>query len=149
MFSFKKTATTIVLDEWRTHIFNAFMAIAVIVTLPVIVLTIYSAIKTGMGISSSVILLIAVEGVLIILAMFRRINYLVRVIGLLIIGCTAGVTNFFISGFSGPAPIYLILITIFALILIGNRAGVINCAIGVILLIVFAILIANAVVIPV
>lgn len=148
MFSFKKTATTIVLDEWRTHIFNAFMAIAVIVTLPVIVLTIYSAIKTGMGISSSVILLIAVEGVLIILAMFRRINYLVRVIGLLIIGCTAGVTNFFISGFSGPAPIYLILITIFALILIGKRAGVITCAIGVILLIVFAILIANEVVIP-
>jgi PAS domain S-box-containing protein len=148
MFSFKKTATTIVLNEWRTHIFNVFMLVAVIVTLPAIVLTIFSAVKIGIGINPSIILLIAVELILIILAIFRRINYLVRVIGLLIIGCTAGITNFFLSGFSGPAPIYLILITIFALILIGKRAGVITCVINVILLIVFIILIANEVVIP-
>ena len=130
------TATYKVLHEWRTSILNAFLAIVVIASIPAFATVIVNettAAKSGL----LAYVLVIVEMALIVLAVFNRINYRVRVSGLLLIGYIAAIVNLFSSGLKSVAPLYLVLISIIGLLLIGKRISIVVTVLSALLLTTF------------
>ena len=141
------TATYQVLHEWRTSILNAFLAIVVIASIPAFATVIVNettAAKSGL----LAYILVIVEMALIVLAVFNRINYRVRVSGLLLIGYTAAIVNLFSSGLKSVAPLYLVLISIIGLLLIGKRISIVVTVLSALLLSTFVLLIDRGLLVP-
>ncbi|MCU0485862.1 MAG: GAF domain-containing protein [Anaerolineales bacterium] len=111
------------LSNWRSSILNGFLIVAAVVTLPAYATTILELDSTRTADLGTTILFTATELVLIILALFRSIPYLIRVSGLVLIGYAAAISNLFLSGLRGPAPLYILVTCLMALILIGFRAS--------------------------
>jgi len=132
--------TDVVIRVWRTKVLNVFLTITVFVSIPALATVIIKAVTTpgmfALAISLSVALLI-----LIGLAVLRRISFLIRVNGLLLIGYTAGIMNLLGMGFIGSGSFYLITVPVIALILLGKRAGFITSVISSLLSVTTAILV--------
>ncbi len=128
-----------VFAEWRTKILDGFMLLLVILTLPAFVATFVSAISLA-GFWPVAITFSVIELVLIALAVFRSINFFIRVSVLLLFGYAAAITNLVLMGLRGAAPLYLMLIPIIALIFLGRRAGLLASVLSAILAIVFSFL---------
>jgi len=139
--------TESMLREWRTRVLNGFLAIAAVVAMPAIATMIVQAISTS-DIRLPVVLLSAAGLALIALAVFRSINFRVRVYGVLLLGYTAAIVNLALSGLSGRGPVYLLVLPIVALILIGRRAGILASVLSALVLTVVAALIDRGVLVP-
>ena len=143
----KRAATYGVLHAWRTTILNVFLAVMVIASAPALATILLSESKTA-ATNPLTFVLAAVWASLVILAVFRKINYWVRVWSLLLVGYAAAVINLVSTGIRGIGPLYIMLISIIALLLIGKRASLIITAFSALLLSAFAILISQGVVVP-
>jgi signal transduction histidine kinase/DNA-binding response OmpR family regulator len=111
-----------VIQAWREKIINGFLTIGAIVIVPAIVAmyfipdvsqVLFVLLKTILGV------------MVIVLAIFRRIKYSYRLIGIYLLGCGIGLINLYASGLNGPAPLYFLVLPIFVVILLGKRAGII------------------------
>ncbi len=129
----------IVLRDWRTRVLNGFLIIVAIASLPAFLVTILRSMGSAsfwqVTISFSVI-----ELVLILLAVFRTLNYSIRIVGLLVVGYTAAIFSLRLGGLLGAAPLYLLVIPVVALILFGRRAGIYTTILSVFLASLFAFL---------
>ena len=111
-----------VLGEWRTTILNAFLTIAAIVAVPAIAALFIPSISTGY--IPPVAIVLSIFGlILIALAVFRKIDFRIRVYSLLLLGYAAAGVNLMNSGLDSSGPLYLLALPILALVLCGRRTG--------------------------
>jgi PAS domain S-box-containing protein len=112
-----------VLRQWRTRILNIFLAIVAIA----------SAAGTAVSISDAIshpdqwpaaILFSFLEVILVILAVFRRIDYRIRAWGVLLVPYIVGVTNLASFGLGSSGRLFLLAVPIGGLILIGANSGI-------------------------
>lgn len=126
-----------VLKQWRTRILNGFLIVVVIASIPAFIVTILRSRGSpsfwSITISFSVIELIAM-----VVAIFRRINFNIRVTVLMLVGYAAAVFSLRLGGLLGAAPLYLMVLPIVGLILMGRRVGIITTVISAFLAILFA-----------
>jgi signal transduction histidine kinase len=126
-----------VLSQWRTNILNGFLVVVAIASIPAFVVTILRSFGSpsfwSIAISFSIVELIA-----IVLAVFRRLNFKIRVIALLVIGYAAAIFSLRLGGLLGAAPLYLMVIPIVGLILMGRWVGIIATIFSAFLAIIFA-----------
>ncbi len=128
-----------VLQAWRTRVLNGFLIVVGIASLPAYLVTILRSYGSPsfwlVTVSFSVI-----ELVLIVLALYRRLDYPIRVIGLLVVGYLAAIFSLRLAGLLGAAPLYLFVLPVVALILVGKRAGIYTTIFSVVLASLFALL---------
>jgi signal transduction histidine kinase len=113
-----------VLLEWRTKILNGFLIIVAIASVPAYITTVVRSI-TSTSFWSVVIPFTIVELILIVLAIYRRLKFSIRVISLLVIGYATAIFSLRLGGLLGAAPLYLLVVPIVALILVSRHAGII------------------------
>src|SRR4030066_7227 len=111
------------LREWRTRILNGFLIVVAIASVPAFIVTILRSLNTPSFWSITIPFSVA-ELILIVLAIYRRLDYRIRVVTLLVIGYAATILSLRLGGLLGAAPLYLLVIPIVALILVGSRAGI-------------------------
>lgn len=136
-----------VLRAWRTKVLNVFLAVIVVASAPALVAVMINQTKAE-TIHPVTFVLLFVWVTLVILAVFRKITYQIRVWSLVVVGYAAAVANLFISGIRGAASLYLVMVSVFALLLIGKWASVVVSAVSLLLLTVVAILINQGMVVP-
>ncbi len=126
-----------VLGSWRTKVLNSFLIIVAVASIPAYLVTIIRSADSPnfwqITISFSII-----ELILLGLAIFRKLNYYVRAIGLIVVGYAAAIFSLRLAGLLGAAPLYLLVVPIVALILIGKRAGIFTTILSVFLAVIFA-----------
>ena len=140
-------AVTGVLHEWRTRILNIFLAVMVIASTPAVIAILIGESKAPSSNPLSFVLA-AVWVVLVFLAVFRKINYWVRVWVLLGIGYVAAIVNVAQTGIRAIGPLYFLLISIMALMLVGKRASLIVTIITTLVLSTFSVLIIQGILVP-
>jgi signal transduction histidine kinase len=126
-----------VLSQWRTKILNGFLIVVVIASIPAFAVTILRSFGSpsfwSIAIAFSIVELFG-----IVLAVFRQLNFKIRVVGLLVVGYAAAIFSLRLGGLLGAAPLYLMAIPIVGLILMGRRVGIITTVISAFLAILFA-----------
>lgn len=147
MDKLKYQAIQDVLQDWRIRILSIFFAVMVIASAPAFAAILISESKTP-GINYLTFALAAVWVVLVFLAIFRKINYSIRVWALLGLGYVAAIINVTQTGIRAIGPLYFLLISIMALLLIGKRASLIITIITIVLLTTFSILIVQGTLVP-
>jgi len=133
MFSKDDTAIKIVdvddvLAQWRTRATTIIMYIAVVVALPTVIVTLLN--MSRMKSWTLVIILCTLYLLLIVLAVFKRIDYRLRGLTLLFAGYVMAITNMATTGLEGSGRVYLMALPILGVILIGIRTGWITTAIS-------------------
>jgi PAS domain S-box-containing protein len=129
----------IVLLEWRTKILNVFVSIVAVAAGAMTVITIVDAFSRP-GQWPAVIVFTLLEIMLIILAVFRRIDFRIRAWGVLLVPYAVGLTALAANGLGSSGRIYLVAVPIGALILIGVRPGMFMSAVSILTVVVFAVL---------
>jgi signal transduction histidine kinase len=127
------------LRNWRTKILNGFLLVVAIVSVPALIATVIGV----LGSKNFWFIIIPfgiVEILLLGVTFYRTLDYRVRVVALLVIGYAASLVNLRLNGLAGTAPIYLMLVSIVALILLGRQAGVITTVFSAFLIILFTLL---------
>lgn len=137
----------IFISEWRLKMLNTYLLILAAVVVPAVVGTFILSMNDPDRVMYGYIF--AVVGLLVVLlAVVRKINYKIRVYGVLILGYLAGIINLYITGLFGLGPVYLFVLPIFAIIMIDSRAGILSAGFSIGLLLLLAIGISIDVVIP-
>ena len=129
----------VVLRTWRTKVLNGFLIIVAIASFPAYLVTVFRSIGSP-DFWQVTIAFTTVELVLIVLTAFRRLEYSIRAIGLLVIGYAAAIFSLRLGGLLGAAPLYLFVVPVVALILVGRRAGIYTTILSVLLAVLFAFL---------
>jgi signal transduction histidine kinase/CheY-like chemotaxis protein len=137
----------VVLKKWRTRILNGFLLIAILVSVPAYLATLaVITIPEGRWITG--IIFSAAELLLVALAVFRRVNILIRAGVFLLIGYVVAIINLQTGGLRGAGPLYLLVLPVMTLILVGRRAGIIATVISFLLTLVTAVLIDRGWLVP-
>ena len=137
-----------VLQEWRTKILNWVLAVLSVTLVPTII-SMYLREVAGPSQWYYIYALTAIGAVLIILAIFRKIPFLIRVLGIVLLGYAAGILNLRMTGLVGVGPLYLLVTPIFVLVFLGKRAGAAGTFISALLLVLTVILIEQGVLVPI
>jgi signal transduction histidine kinase/DNA-binding response OmpR family regulator len=128
-----------VLREWRTRITGRFVAVVAIAAGVMTVMSVVDATRQP-GQWPAVIVYCALELMLVVLAIFGRIDFRVRAWGVLLVAYAVGITALLALGLSGSGRLYLLALPIGALILVGERSGIAAAAFGALMMGVFAFL---------
>lgn len=121
--------TESVMGQWRTSILNRFLWIVAIVGALLIGLGIYVAFKQPSR-WPNLILFMALEPVLILLALLPRMDSRVRGWGVLMVFYIIGMRRFITFGLDGSGYLLLLALPVLAVILIGVRSGILMSAIS-------------------
>jgi hypothetical protein len=116
-----------VLRNWRIRILNGVLLVVAAVSVPAYVVMLSNAVSRA-DLRPFALVFSIIEVLLLAVVVFRRINFRIRVFGLLLFGYAATIVNLGISGLRGAGPLYLLVIPILALILMGRRAGILATA---------------------
>ncbi len=134
-----KSGAEAILHNWRRKILNGFLVIVAVV----------SAVGTAVSIRDALshpdqwpaaILFSVLEFVLVILAVFHRIDYRVRAWGVLLVPYIVGVSNLASFGLGSSGRMFLLAVPIGGLILIGVRSGIIMSVLVALTMAIFTIL---------
>ncbi len=128
-----------VLAEWRTRILNGFLIVVTLASIPAILITVLRSVGSP-DYWSVVLPFLVVEIILLVLTIFRRLDYHIRVGGLLLVGYLAAIFSLRLGGLLGAAPLYLFVLPVVATIMIGRRAGIITTVLSILLACAFAFL---------
>jgi len=134
-----KSTSKSMLDEWRIKTLNTFL----------LIVTIAAGVMTAMSIRDAIlspdqwppaILYGAMEFVLIVLTIFRKIDHRIRAWGVLFVPYVVGVTALASYGLGSSGRLYMMALPIGALILISVRSAIVMSAISGTTLVGFAML---------
>ena len=142
-----QTETETLLQQWRTRILNWVLTILALTLIPVII-TMYLRDLANPSQWGYIYALTAIGGVLIVVAVFRNIAYLIRVLCIVLLGFAAGIINLRMTGLVGAGPLYLLVTPIFALVFLGKRAGTFATLFSALLLVLTVVLIQRGFLIP-
>lgn len=119
----KGHSTISVINEWRKQILNGLLSIIAIIATPAYIMVLINAVPDKVKVEY-VIFFSVIYFFILILALVKKIPYLVRAWGILVIGCTAGSLNLWISGSQGAGPWYMLIMPVFGFVLLGLWEGV-------------------------
>ena len=131
-----KSNTTNVLQEWRTRILNTFLIVVAVASAVMTTASVVDAI-TRPGQWPTVILYAILWLFITSLAIFRKIDLRVRAWGVLLIPYVIGVIALATTGLGSSGRLYIMALSIGALILIGVRSAIFMAAFGTVTLVVF------------
>jgi len=134
--------TESVLREWRIKILNTFFAIGAVLAAGGLVMTVVDAFNHPDQ-WPAVIIYAVLVAILVVLAIFRRIDYRIRTWGFLLVGYISGLATLMTTGLGSSGRVYLMALPIIALILQGIPTGLIMTAVSVLTLAAFTILARN------
>jgi signal transduction histidine kinase/DNA-binding response OmpR family regulator len=140
--------TESVMDEWRTSILNRFLWIVAVVGMILIGLGMYVAIKQPSR-WPNLILFMALEPILILLALLPRMDSRVRGWGVLMVFYIIGMRRFMSFGLDGSGHLILLALPVLAIILIGVRSGILMSAISLASYALITVLIGRGFLVPV
>ena len=129
----------VILREWRTKILNTFLNVTAVAAAIMTVISILDAIPHAKKWPAVVVFLIF-DVVLIMLAAFRRIDFRIRAWGILLVPYGVAVTVLATFGLGSSGRLYLLALSIAALILIGVRAGIFMSIVSILTFVAFAFL---------
>ncbi len=135
----KSSETGAVLSAWRATILNGMLAIVAIAAAPAWAMTIVSLVQVPERWPFT-LLFSVVFVMLIALAVFRSLDSRVRAWGLLLLGYVAATANLAIGGLQSAGPWYLLVLPILALILVGERSGILTSVLSALVPAVFVVL---------
>jgi PAS domain S-box-containing protein len=122
MFTKIKSDADAMLYEWRTKILNGFLMISAAAATVGTGVTILDAIsRPGQWIN--VILYVILTLLLVVLAIFRKIDHRIRTWGLLLVAYITGVIALVSLGLGGSGRLYMLSLPVVALVLLGVRSG--------------------------
>jgi signal transduction histidine kinase/CheY-like chemotaxis protein len=139
MDAMKSNETESVLRDWRNKILNGFLAIAAVAFLPALVLVILDSFSTP-GHLHQLTLYAVLELLLVVLALWRRLDPRIRAWGILLVGYLAAVLALAFGGLGGSGRDYLVVLPIAALVLAGLPSGIVMAVLGALTLAAFAVL---------
>ncbi len=125
-----------VLCRWRTGILNGFLIIAAVIATVMTVATAMDA-RSSPELWRAVVVYLVLAAALAVLAVLRQVAYPIRAWGLLIVCEAAGLAALATFGLGSAGRLYLLAVPILALILIGERPGMITSALSVLILVSF------------
>jgi len=128
-----------VLQHWRTKILNAFLIIVAVAASAMTAASIVDALNRP-GQWVAVIVFAILDGILIGLAIFRRLDLRIRAWGVLLVPYIVGVTALASYGLGSSGRLYLLVLPIGALILIGVRSGIVMSVLSILTMVVFSFL---------
>ena len=128
------------LHQWRMRILNIFLVVASVVTGAMVLLGILDT-ATVPGQLPIMLLAGALVLALTALAILRGIDSRIRSWGFLIIIYAISVIALVMNGLGGSGRLFLLVLPIFALILIGARAGLLMSALSILTMAILAFLI--------
>jgi PAS domain S-box-containing protein len=117
------------LQTWRTKVLNILLTIISVVVLAPMATVAANAVNHPEQWLPALIFL-ALYVILVGLAVFRRMDVRWRGWGLLLIGYLAGLVAFARGGLAGAGPIYVLALSVLAIILVGTRSGVLMGALN-------------------
>jgi PAS domain S-box-containing protein len=135
----KQLDPEVVLREWRTKILNGFLTIVAVAAAVGTVVSILDAISRPDQWPIAILFSI-LELVLVVLAVFRKIDYRVRAWGVLLVPYVVGVSNLASFGLGSSGRMFLLAVPIGGLILIGVRSGIIMSVLVALTMVVFTVL---------
>lgn len=147
MDKIKLQAVSSVLHSWRTRILNIFLVVMVVASAPAVAAVLIVEGKTP-GNNPLTYVLAVVWLMLVFLAIFKKINYWIRVCALLGIAYVAAVVNVAQTGIRGMGPLYFLLISIMTLLLVGKRPSLLITIISILVLSFFSVLIVRGTLVP-
>jgi len=127
--------TEAALHTWRAHILNSLLIVIAVLAVPPMAFVIATTTPEDMP---TVLIYGSLTLIVVVLAIFRRLDARIRVWGLLLVGYSAGTLDLVLYGLAGDGRIFLMVLPALALILAGRRSGIITTAISLITLLVFA-----------
>ncbi len=129
------TEVAVGLHAWRTRILNGLLIIVAVLTVPPLALLVATAKPED---TPALMIYGSLAVVVVVLAIFRRLDVRIRAWGLLLVGYSGGILSLVRGGLAGDGRIYLMALPALALILVGRRSGIAMTAISLITLFVFA-----------
>jgi GAF domain-containing protein len=123
------------LHTWRAHILNGLLIIIAALAVPPMAFVIATAKPEDVP---AVAIYGSLTLIVVMLAIFRRLDARIRAWGLLLVGYSAGILDLVLYGLAGDGRIFLMALPALALILAGRRSGIIMTAISLITMLVFA-----------
>jgi signal transduction histidine kinase/DNA-binding response OmpR family regulator len=142
-----RSETESVLRAWRTKILNVFLAVVAVAGGVMIVVGVVDAFSRPDQ-WLSLIPFTVLEGLLVALALLRRLDPRIRAWGVLLVPYAIGVTNLISGGLDGAGRLYLLALPVGAVILIGVRSGILMAALSVVTFGVFTVLAGTGVLAP-
>jgi GAF domain-containing protein len=127
--------TKAALHIWRAHILNGLLIIIAALAVPPMAFVIATAKPEDMP---AVLVYGSLALIVVVLAIFRRLDARIRAWGLLLVGYTGAILALVRGGLAGDGRVYLVALPALALILIGRRSGIIMTAISLMTFLVFA-----------
>lgn len=112
-----------VISLWRARILNGFLWVAAFAATIGAVFTIPDALSHPKQIPS-LVLYACLSLVLIVLAVFRRVDQRIRTWGILLVAYTSGVIALSTLGLGGSGRLYLLTLPVITVILLGVRPGI-------------------------
>ena len=128
--------TEAALHPWRTHVLNGLLTIVAVLIVPPMALLVFSA---GPGDWPAISIYGALALVVLVMAIFRRIDARTRAWGLILVGYAAAILALVRGGLAGDGRVYLMALPAMALILIGRRSGIVATAASLIAVLIFAV----------
>jgi hypothetical protein len=126
-----------VLGQWRARILNGFLIVATLIAAAMCVATALDA-RSSPALWPAVGAYLMLTAVAAVLAAFRQIAYPIRAWGILIVCQLAGLVAMATFGLGSSGRLYLLAVPILALILIGERPGMIMTGVSALILVSFA-----------
>ena len=123
------------LYAWRTRILNGLLIVIATLTVPPMAFVIATAKPEDLP---AVLIYGSLALIVVVMAIFRRLDVRIRAWGLLLVGYAGGVLALVRGGLAGDGRVYLMALPALALILIGRRSGIITTAISLITILIFA-----------
>ncbi len=122
ILDFRNIAGDPELAAWRSRAITIILIVLAVTGLPAYASVVYTAIRRGVIVPLE-IAYIAVYVILVILALLPRIDYRLRVWGLIGVSYVNAMASFMRLGLVGSGRLWLITIPVIATVIIGSRAG--------------------------
>ncbi len=124
------------LDQWRMKILNIFLYVVAIATVLMTIMTLIDAFKRP-GQWTQAIMYVVLEVLILILTFAKKINFRIRAWGVLLVPYIVALTALASYGLGSAGRLYLLALSVGAIILIGYRSAIIMSGLSVATLIVF------------
>jgi len=113
-----------IVQAWRTNVLNVLLTVAAVLAVPAVAVVVAQATREPENWPAAFAFL-SLTFLLIGLAVFRRLDMRLRAWGLLLVGYAAGVLSFMRGGLAGDGRVYIMALPIVALIMVGERSGLV------------------------
>ena len=132
------TEKTDLLQEWRTRVLNTFLIVVAVASTIMTIVTVIDALSRPDQ-WLAVTFYLVLNAILIIFAIFRRIDIRIRAWGVLLVPFVVALTALVTNGLGSSGRFYFLALSVGALILIGPKSAIFMSALSTLTMVVFTV----------